>query len=263
VPFAGHVPSSIRVAEAVRAGQRSIEHADALNLECSADGESIRAWADSGTPPPFDGYIGLMRILLRDWSLDYCADAIATLGEAERTWFVPTLAVTWATVHSDSVLMDTAAVAGLSDRIQGWQTRSAATAAADHEVGRELFSTAVQVTGELHRSGMRLLAGTDAATAWVIPGYSLHTELALLGDAGISPLEALQAATLEPARFLESTDSLGTIEPGKLADLVLLDANPLEDIRHTRRIRAVISDGRFFDRAALDALLAAARQGGR
>jgi imidazolonepropionase-like amidohydrolase len=81
----------------------------------------------------------------------------------------------------------------------------------------------------------------------------LHDELALLVDAGLTPMQALQAATRNPARLL--TVDAGTVEPGKIASLVLLDANPLEDIRHSRRIRAVVLAGNLFDRAQLDALL--------
>lgn len=83
------------------------------------------------------------------------------------------------------------------------------------------------------------------------PGFGLHDELRLLVEAGLTPLQVLQSATLNPARFLGRTDDLGTVEAGKLADLVLLDANPLEDIGNTRRIRAVVVDGRLLERPAL------------
>jgi hypothetical protein len=105
--------------------------------------------------------------------------------------------------------------------------------------------------GEMHRAGVRLLAGTDAPLAYVHPGISLHDELALLVRAGLTPMQALQSATREPAAYLGALDSLGTIQPGKLADLVLLDADPLADIRNTRRIHRVIANGRVVDRAAL------------
>ena len=90
----------------------------------------------------------------------------------------------------------------------------------------------------------------------MVPGPTLHEELALFVRAGLTPIEALRTATVNPALFLGMADSLGTIEPGKLAELVLLDANPLEDIRNTTRIHAVVRGGRYLDRAALDALLA-------
>ena len=104
------------------------------------------------------------------------------------------------------------------------------------------------------KAGLPIAAGTDAS-----PGFSLHAELAMLQLRGLTTLAALQAATLNPAKLLRATDSLGTVAAGKLADLVLLDANPLEDITNTTTIRAVVANGRYFDRAALDGLLAEAR----
>ena len=92
--------------------------------------------------------------------------------------------------------------------------------------------------------------------AFVYPGFSLHEELELLVRSGLTPLEALRTATYNPADYLGALDSLGTVSPGKVADLVLLDADPLLDIRNTRRISAVIANGRLFDRAARAGLLA-------
>lgn len=108
-------------------------------------------------------------------------------------------------------------------------------------------------------AGLPVLAGTEAGidpSSRDLPGFLLHTELAAYAAEGLTPLEALQTATLNPAKFLRGTDSLGTVATGKLADLVLLDANPLADITNTTRIRAVVANGRYFDRAALDSLLA-------
>src|SRR5262249_6152228 len=95
------------------------------------------------------------------------------------------------------------------------------------------------------------------------PGFSLHDELMLLVAAGLTPAEALRAATLDPARFLGLNETLGTIDTGKVADLVLLDGNPLEDIRNTQRIDAVIANGRLFERKSLDRMLVGGRPGGK
>ncbi|MGQ0642759.1 MAG: amidohydrolase family protein [Gemmatimonadaceae bacterium] len=104
----------------------------------------------------------------------------------------------------------------------------------------------------LYEAGVVLLAATDVGIPAVVPGVSLHEELALLVEAGLTPLASLQTATLNPARVLGMSDSLGTIEVGKLADLILLDANPLADIRNTRRIRAVVVDGKIYTSAELE-----------
>ncbi len=135
---------------------------------------------------------------------------------------------------------------------------------ANDEVRRQAIRTYVQA---LHRLGVRrFLTGTDYALSLELgrfpehhPGLSVHQELAYLAGDGLTPLEALQAATLNPARFLGATDSLGTIKSGKVADLVLLDTNPLADITTTTTILAVMANGRYFDRAALDRLLAEGR----
>ena len=113
---------------------------------------------------------------------------------------------------------------------------------------------------------MPILAGTDVpgqlppyGDLKQVSGFALHAELAMDVAEGLTPLTALQSATLNPAKFLRATDSLGTVAPGKLADLVLLDADPLADITNTTTIRAVVANGRYYDRAALDQLLAKAQ----
>jgi imidazolonepropionase-like amidohydrolase len=118
----------------------------------------------------------------------------------------------------------------------------------------------------VQRVGMPLLAGTDLGfggeVSWRrLSGFALHAELAMMVAEGLTPLNALQSATLNPAKLLHATDSLGTVAPGKLADLVLLDADPLADITNTTTIRAVVANGRYFDRAALDGLLTEVRMG--
>lgn len=107
----------------------------------------------------------------------------------------------------------------------------------------------------MHQRGVPIGAGTDTPIYLAIPGYSLHAELEQLVASGLSPLEALRAATIRPAEFFGIQDDIGTVDPGKRADLVLLDADPLSDISNTRRIRGVISKGKFFAPAELAAEL--------
>ena len=111
------------------------------------------------------------------------------------------------------------------------------------------------MVGEMNSAGVKLLAGTDTAYGYPVGGFALHDELALFVQAGLSPMEALQTATLNPAKFLGLTDSLGTIEKGKFADLVLLDANPLDDINHTKDIAGVITNGRYLPKETLQGIL--------
>lgn len=120
---------------------------------------------------------------------------------------------------------------------------------------KEYYPTVLQVLRETHEAGVPLLAGSDLGVLLIFPGSSLHRELELLVDeVGLTPMEALQAATLDAVDFMGLDDSLGTIEPGKVADLVLLEADPLADITNTRRIAAVIQEGRFHSREELDRL---------
>jgi imidazolonepropionase-like amidohydrolase len=124
-------------------------------------------------------------------------------------------------------------------------------------VKRAYKRTTSQVRG-MHQAGVPFLAGTDTpGVPCVFPGFSLHDELALLvAEGGFTPLEALQAATRNPARYLGREKDLGTVEPGKLADLVLLDADPLADIHNTTKIAAVVANGRLLPRGELDRMLA-------
>jgi len=115
----------------------------------------------------------------------------------------------------------------------------------------------IGIVAAAQRAGVGLLAGTTGEEPYFnVPGFGLHDELAMLVQAGLTPLEALQAATLNPARFLRKEEDLGTIAPGKFADLVLLNANPLQDISNTHKIAAVVYRGKLYSRALLDTMLA-------
>jgi len=122
-------------------------------------------------------------------------------------------------------------------------------------VGRAMLEKRLRQVSAMQRAGVHILTGTDAPLRNSPPGFGLHEELALLVSGGMAPFEALRSATLEPARYFGMLDSLGTIAPGKLADLLLLDANPLQDIRNTRRISAVVANGRLYAGAARERLL--------
>ena len=111
------------------------------------------------------------------------------------------------------------------------------------------------MVGEMNSAGVKLLAGTDTAYGYPVAGFALHDELALFVHAGLSPMEALQTATINPAKFFGKETELGTIEKGKLADLILLEADPLADISNTKKINAVVLNGRLFDRNGLGKML--------
>ncbi len=129
------------------------------------------------------------------------------------------------------------------------------SAADDPPARRRQFDRDLTLVGAMQKAGVKILAGTDTPSPYVFPGTSLHDELELLVKAGLTPLQALQAATLRPAEYLGMEARLGTIAPGKLADLVLLSADPLADIANTRRIEAVIQNGRLHQKPDLQRML--------
>jgi len=258
VPFAGHVPYSVSVVEASDAGQRSIEHEDDLMRACSSRDSVLRArFADTTTLSP-DNQLALIRSQARELRASYdpakCRSVIETLAR-NHTWVTPTLVVYQPFAHGfDSASSHPELAKYVPGLVQGgWMRRRSGLSPSDSMVVRSYFS--FDRTRDLKNAGVKLLAGTDMPQAFVYPGFSLHDELALLVRSGLTPLEALRTATYNPADYFGALDSLGTITQGKVADLLLLDADPLVDIRNTRRISAVIANGRLFDSAARARLL--------
>jgi imidazolonepropionase-like amidohydrolase len=130
---------------------------------------------------------------------------------------------------------------------------------------KKQFQHALESVLLMHKAGVSIMAGTDtgASNQNMFPGFSLHDELGFLVKGGLTSLEALQCATLNAAKWLNRLDTLGTVEPGKLADLVLLDADPIQDIHNATRISEVFLGGKEFDRAALDEMLRNAEVAGK
>lgn len=259
VVFAGHAPYSVGVAGASNAGQRSIEHEDDIMRGCSSREDFLRdeQMRRSASPAP-DSELVLVRREAMAMRATYDAvrcGALMDLLARNHTWVTPTLVVYQPYAHAfDSASTQPALLRYVPAPLRhDWRRRTEHVEAADTSIVAAYFSLAR--TREMHERGVKLLAGTDTPLPFVYPGFSLHDELALLVGAGLSPMEALQSATREPAAYLGEASSSGTIEAGKVADLVLLDADPLVDIRNTRRVRAVVVRGRLVDAAAREALL--------
>jgi imidazolonepropionase-like amidohydrolase len=239
IPFAGHVPNSVGAQNASDSGQRSIEHMLAIPVPCTpADSITLR--------PRFPVQAALGRCSSRDLARLYESFA------RNHTWVTPTFTAAYEialwpkrALPGDSLahyLPDT-----LKRFVAGIFPMPDSVPAGADEVGQEIFARRLAQIGVMHRAGVRILPGTDAPLRNSPPGFGLHEELAMLVRAGLTPFAALQAATLEPARYFGMTDSAGAIAAGQLADLVLLDANPLVDIGNTRRISGVFWNGRFID----------------
>ena len=243
--FAGHVPLALAAAEVSDAGQRSIEHLPALLLAASDQEEQLVKGGRRPGPRGVAGSVTAGKV-----------NALAERLKRNGTYITPTLSLFWNIIqvnrnNPDVVNAERLRYVPPAYRNQWKETR----AAADAEGQQQAFEKGLEVVQQLHKAGVPILAATDVVKPYFIPGESLHDELALLVKGGLSEMEALQTATLNPARFLNLADQ-GTIEPGAQADLVLLDANPLLNIENTRKIRAVIAGGRLFERPELDAMLA-------
>jgi imidazolonepropionase-like amidohydrolase len=269
--FAGHVPQSVSVVEAAEAGQHSIEHLTGILLGSSTREaevrqayEDVRAHLPEGERLPSRARTRpLTRMLLETFSPEKARVVFAHFTRA-HTWQTPTLTVLRSGAWLDDPMFRhdprlkylPAAVTARWDPTA--DSRFQTHAPEDFALARLVYQKQVDLVGMMHRAGVEVLAGTDVLNPYCFPGFSLHDELGLLVEAGLTPLEALQTATLNPARFLGKDQEFGTVEEGKRADLVLLDANPLEAISNTQKIAAVVVNGRLLDRAVLDALLAQA-----
>jgi len=140
-----------------------------------------------------------------------------------------------------------------------WRNLSRGMTTPDWDNAHRLLGEELKFVGQMYRAGLAILAGSDAMGGPALfPGFSLHDELALLVEAGLPPMAALQAATIGPVRFMGQAERRGTVEVGKVANLVLLDRDPLADIHNSTSIRAVILGGKLMPRASLDAMLAEA-----
>jgi Amidohydrolase family len=250
LPIVGHVPDKVRLKEVVEAGQKSIEHLMGIFEGCSIEEDKfIKGEGD-------------LKLLLTTQDQQRCDLLIKMLAQ-NQTWQVPTLAWQRGGTFLDQrdlkhQPLDKYIPAYWRDVTWRRFTDEMMPALLRDPLAlrQEYFAHNLQMVGALHHAGVPFMAGTDAAPGvYIMPGFSLHDELANFVEAGFTPMESLQTATSNPARFLGMEARLGSVEPGKIADLVLLSANPLEDIRNTREISIVVANGRLFDRAALDQIL--------
>jgi hypothetical protein len=231
LPLAGHIPMGLTIEEVIDAGQRDIEHLDNWTLwrRCTEN---------------------------RVYRPDLCQPLFEMLAD-RGIWQTPTLVaaaelVTIGTPASN-ISPDQIAYAGKSLKAMwaGNQSLGGTTPEAIR-IMRTRSEVGARVTGDMAKAGVRILAGCDG----MIAGFCLHDELADMVRGGMTPLAALQTATLNPARYFGLQQTAGSIASGHTADLVLLDANPLTDITNVGRIRGVVVAGRLLDRAELDKLLA-------
>jgi imidazolonepropionase-like amidohydrolase len=256
IPFEGHIPFSILLKEASDAGQRTVEHLTGGSTEdCKiigilAKNDLTEAKASNSPDVPYIEQV-----------MDVCNEEKALVlfrsFAKNDTWEVPTLVIK-KTMATDSAILNRDErlkyIPGGMDSDYGdqwWFTQ--APGLKDTLVKRE--QRCFELVRWMNKGGIKFMAGTDASNAYSFPGFSLHDELGLFVEAGLTPYEALKTATVNPAEFMGMTDSLGTIQKDHNADLVLLDANPLENIQNTKRIDGVIVNGKYLSRKVLDIML--------
>lgn len=245
IPFAGHVPPSISAAEASNAGQQSIEHLGGrfygVLLGCS-DRESeltlkvreivnnVMKSLNEGREPDDSGIFraSLTKPLFESFS-DQKAAVLISAFLKNQTWQVPTL---------------------VAQPLRQAINERNDLSEEDVRYGKKLLQKQLDLVRAMQRAGVKIMAGTDFPPERI----PLYEELSLLVEAGLTPMEALQSATRNPAAFLGRLDSLGTIERGKIADFVLLDANPLEDIDNVQKINAVVFGGKLIPKSTLETM---------
>lgn len=270
LPVAGHVPLRMTTPEALQAGMDGIEHLNGMDFDCTENPETLRAErvaildAHAGHE---SGYslvgkvfteVGPRAQAQRD--AERCDKLIEDFAE-RGTWHAPTM--TASAFRALRFYKE-------SQWFNAYRYLPAAVNADWRKMLKELTNPhkyqqletrgewTLNTVGKMYRAGIPLLAGSDTPSSpFTAPGFSLHDELSAMVRAGLPPLAALQTATMNPARFFRVEREQGSIEAGKVADLVLLDADPLADINNTRAINAVISRGRVYSRQELNALLGA------
>jgi imidazolonepropionase-like amidohydrolase len=223
VRLEGHVPTSVTAWEAIEARQSSLEHLFGVTKAVYSDSEALNFFERCAALG-----VRISPTLVLWQRMAHATDARLAADPALK--YVPqAIRKSWPELKDDN--------SPIKAQVQG------------------IYRLVDLAT----RTKVEVLAGTDTGDPWTIPGATLHDELEQLVAAGMTPHQALRAATIAPARFFECDDTMGTVEAGKLADLVMLDANPLADIRNTRKIAAVFSRGKYFSRKNLDAILAPAK----
>ncbi len=263
LPMDGHVPLSMRARD-VGPHVQSLEHLRNIEMDCAAAPEALLAERQRLLENPDGIPGGTLRSRLHELQRLSSVAAYdeqncgAVLEAMANTIQVPTLRLNALGLQPPFERSDWGAVLDKlpADVRAEWQAITEASRQGAAQLRDNTFGEwSLHLVGLMHEAGVPIGAGTDTPIGFAAPGYSLHSELEMLVRAGLSPMEALEAATVHPAEFFSLSGEMGTIEVGRVADLVLLSANPLDDITNTRTIEAVVTKGQLLRRAELDALV--------
>jgi len=260
----GHAPTGVSVAALSDSGMRSIEHFPGMLEGCSTrEDELLKASLEAlALAPAQRGLRGseIRRMAVDSFSSMKCAALAARLVK-NGTWLSPTFMPGGGVRALSTRNADLAKYVFAPLRTR-WQQQAAAApepavpSAQEQELAKAAEARRLEIMAIMKKGGVQFVVGTDAGGAWRIPGRSLHEGLVEMTKAGLTPMETIVAATSSSARLLGREKDLGTIQVGKLADLVVLNANPLQQIENTRTVNAVVVNGQLLDRKALDDMLA-------
>lgn len=265
VTVLGHKPRAVNAIEAAKAGHKSFEHARLFLFECYPGAEELRqAYYDLYTGVSEENRLDDTEELRKmiDTHSDRMFMELVEVMKEKETWFCPTHITRKMDAFASKESFRNDPRLKYIHRLQrmGWKDD------ADGMINRypgpegqktvmDFYEKGLELTGQASRAGLKILAGTDANDTYCFPGLSLHDELAELVKAGLSPAEALRSATIYPAEYFELEATHGSLSIGKVADLIILKDNPLENIKNTQSIQTVIFDGLIYKREKLDELL--------
>ena len=259
----GHVPLSMDVVAASNAGLNSMEHLRNLELSTASNAEELynerkKLLAEQKNLPGSElrsKIHDLQRTVAYDNQDAAKAEEVLNVLAKNQTWQIPTLALNTGAVRRYFSRPDwVESFRFLPKPIQSrWS--EAATAFAETTIANEKRTEwTMKMVDQINQAEIDIMAGTDTPIFFLTPGLSLHEELAVLVEAGLSPIEAIESATLNPARYFDMENELGLVKEGYLADLILLDANPLSDIQNTKKINLVVRNGKVYSREDLDTI---------
>ncbi len=268
IPFAGHVPHTVRITEASSNGMASMEHLYGFLTEACSEPDSAFTLMQQSVAAFNSGNKEERRrlssiyhsLVLENFSLPRLRSVCEVLKQ-NNTHIVPTLATLKGIYFiNDPTFTSDERKRYLSDEtLEYWREMEAddlkSNTEQDWSDNKRRWEVEQLIMKMLISEKVTIMAGTDCDNPYAFPGFSLHDELQMFVDLGMTPLDALRSATIVPAKFMNIADSIGSISPGKLADLVLLNANPRDNISNTTTIEAVVANGKLYDRNYISSVL--------